>query len=163
VLLLVFRLGIDRYALDASQILEVLPLVEMRPAPQAPPGIAGVFDLRGRMVPVIDLSALVFGWPAGRCLSTRVIIAGYKDPAGEIRPLGLIAERATDTVARRLSDFVDSGMAHDGAPYLGPVARDAEGLLQLIDVDRLLPDPVRDALFKPRENDRWPLPTSKAC
>jgi chemotaxis-related protein WspB len=35
-----------------------------------------------------------------------------------------------------------------GAPYLGPVITDARGLVQRVDVTRLLPETVRDVLFK---------------
>jgi chemotaxis-related protein WspB len=35
-----------------------------------------------------------------------------------------------------------------GAPYLGPVITDARGLVQWVDVTKLLPETVRDVLFK---------------
>jgi len=41
VLFLVFELDGDRYALDVNQLIEVLPLVNLRPLARAPPGIAG--------------------------------------------------------------------------------------------------------------------------
>jgi chemotaxis-related protein WspB len=150
VLFLVFKLGSDRYALEASQITEVLPMIDLRAVPQAPAGVAGVFDFRGVPVPVIDLSTLVAGRSSEQCLSTRLVIIGYPDAAGVLRPLGLIAEKATRTVDLPADDFLDSGIAHDRAWYLGPVASDAEGLLQWIDVSQLLPVPVRDALFRQR-------------
>ena len=150
-LFLVFKLGSDRYALEASQITEVLPVIDIRPVPHAPEGIAGFFDFRGVPVPVLDLTRLVAGRPYERCLSTRLVIVGYPDHTGERRPLGLIAEKATRTVDRPAEDFLDSGIVHDRAWYLGPVASDSEGLLQWIDVSQLLPVPVRDALFQPAE------------
>jgi chemotaxis-related protein WspB len=151
VLFLVFKLGTDRYALEASQITEVLPVIDIRSVPHSPEGVAGFFDFRGVPVPVLDLSTLVLGRASDRCLSTRLVIVGYPDAAGERRSLGLIAEKATRTVDVPAADFLDSGIAHDRAWYLGPVASDAEGLLQWIDVSQLLPVPVRDALFRVRE------------
>ena len=97
-LFLLFQLGQDRYALDAGQVTEVLPLVEIKQVPQAPPGVAGVFDFRGAPVPVIDLSQLALGRPAQRRLSTRLIVVHHRDEGGEQRLLGLIAEMATETV-----------------------------------------------------------------
>jgi len=162
-LLLLFQLGGDRYALDASKITEVLPLVAVRPIPQAPAGVAGVFDYRGEPVPAIDVSMLVLGRPAEHQLSTRVLVVGYPDATGATRRLGLIAEKATETVRRDRTDFVDSGVSNERAPYLGPIMHDAAGLVQWIDVGTLLPTSVRDVLFTGRGDERWPLPTSKAC
>jgi chemotaxis-related protein WspB len=160
-LFLLFELGEDRYALDAGQIVEVLPLVDIKRIPQAPTGVAGVFDCRGVPVPVIDLSQLVLGRPARRCLSTRLIIARYPDDRGGMRTVGLIAEKATKTVRRDLADFVDSGVSSNGAAR-GPVAFDRLGLVQRIDICTLLPAPVREALFSPAVEHRWTSPTSKA-
>jgi chemotaxis-related protein WspB len=147
-LFLLFQLGNDRYALDAGQVAEVLPLVDIKQIPQAPPAVAGLFDFRGDPVPVIDLSQAALGCPAQRRLSTRIILAHYPDGNGEPRLLGLIAEKVTETIRRAASDFVAAGIDNDAAPYLGPVATDARGLIQWVQVDRLLTPAVRDCLFK---------------
>jgi chemotaxis-related protein WspB len=146
-LFLLFQLGQDRYALDTSRVAEVLPLVDITPLSQAPPGVAGLFNYRGVPVPVIDLSQLTMGRPAQSRLNTRIGLVHYPDRSGGTRLLGLIAEKVTETVRRDKSDFVASGVTNDRVPYLGPVATDARGLMQWIDVDRLLPASVRDVLF----------------
>jgi len=46
------------------------------------------------------------------------------------------------------TDFVASGVSSEGASYLGPVATDARGLLQWLDVRTLLPPSVNDLLFR---------------
>lgn len=147
-LFLLFQLGKDRYALDVGQVAEVLPLVSLKRIPQAPPAVAGVFDFRGEPVPVVDLSQMALGRPAHRRLSTRIILAHYPDAHGVQRLLGLIAERVTETMRRDPSDFVTSGVDLDAAPYLGPVASDARGLIQRVAADQLLTSAVRDLLFK---------------
>jgi chemotaxis-related protein WspB len=146
-LFLVFELARDRYVLDVSQVAEVLPLVGIKQIPQAPPGVAGILNYRGAPVPVIDVSLLTLGRPAERRLSTRIVLVHYPGADGQTRLLGLIAERATQTVRHEEKDFVESGVTSDGASYLGPVATDARGLLQWIDVRTLLPTSVRDVLF----------------
>jgi len=148
VLFIVFQLGKEYYALDAAQVDEVLPLVGIKPIPQAPPGVAGVFECRGVPVPAIDLSQLVLGRPAESRLSTRMIVVGYPGDDGETHLLGLIAEKATETMRREPADFVESGVNSAGAPYLGTVVPDARGLVQWVDVTKLLPETVRDVLFK---------------
>lgn len=147
-LFLLFQLGNDRYALEAGQVAEVLPLVNLKQIPQAPPAVAGVFDFRGEPVPVVDLSQMALGRPARSRLSTRIIVAHYPDGHGDRRLLGLIAERVTETMRRDSRDFLVSGVDLDAAPYLGPLATDARGLIQRVDVDRLLTPAVRDLLFQ---------------
>ena len=148
-LFLLFELGHERYALDVRQVAEVLPLLAIKPIPQAHAAVAGVMNFRGAPVPVIDVSQLTLGRPAERRLSTRIVLVHYPDAAGGTRLLGLIAERATQTLRRERADFVPSGVTSTGAPYLGPVAADPRGLLQWIDVTTLLPPAVRDVLFNP--------------
>ena len=148
-LFLVFDLGQDRYALDALQVAEILPLVDITRIPQAPPAVAGVFNYHGAPVPVVDLSQMALGRPAARRLSTRIVLVHYPDATGQRRLLGLIAERVTQTVRHEKADFVASGVSSEGASYLGPVATDERGVLQRVDVQTLLPAPVRDVLFKP--------------
>lgn len=147
-LFLVFQLGRDRYALEAAQVAEVLPLVGLKQIPQAPPGIAGVFNYRGAPVPVIDLSLLTLGQPARRRLNTRIILVHYPGDNGATHLLGLIAERATETLRRERADFETTGVTNDAAPYLGPVTTDARGLVQWIETKQLLPASVRDLLFR---------------
>jgi chemotaxis-related protein WspB len=147
-LFLLFELANDRYAVDVGDIAEVLPLVHLKRLPQAPAGIAGVFNYHGSPVPAIDLSALTLGRPAESRLSTRLILVRYPDDSGETRLLGLIAEHATDTMRRPADDFVASGVAADQAPYLGPVATDASGVVQWIRPGALLPPALRAVLFR---------------
>ena len=147
-LFLLFRLGADRYALEAGVVAEILPFVGIKQIPQAPPGVAGVLDYRGTPVPVIDLSHLTLGRPASARLSTRIVIVDYPAGlAGRTRPLGLIAEHATETLRREPTDFVPSGVDVVAAPYLGGVATDPGGLVQRIDLGKLLPNHLRDRLF----------------
>jgi chemotaxis-related protein WspB len=146
-LFLIFRLGADRYALDANEIVEVLPRVALKAIPSAPAWVAGVFNYRGQAVPVIDLVALALGRPASDHVSTRTILVHYPVDSGASQVLGVIAEQANRTLRRAVEDFQPSGIDTPGAPYLGPVATDADGLLQWIRVPDLLPPEVRASLF----------------
>ncbi len=147
-LFLLFQLGKDHYALEVGQVAEVLPLVSLKLIPQAPPAVAGVFDFRSEPVPVIDLSQMALGRPAQHRLSTRIILVHYIDSHGARHLLGLIAESVTETMRCEPSDFVATGIDNHAAPYLGPVATDARGLIQWVQVDQLLTPAVRDLLFK---------------
>lgn len=159
-LFLIFELGPDRYALPAAQIAEVLPVVRIKRVPHAPAGVIGVFDYHGAPVPVIDLSELTLGRPAAPRLSTRLVVVSYPDRRsqgedqdqgrgqGQSHLLGLIAERATDTMRLDPADFVASGITTGRAPYLGHVTTSSHGVVQRIDVEDLLPDAVREILFE---------------
>ena len=147
-LFLLFQLDADRYALDARDVAEVLPLVNFKRIPQAQPAIAGLFDYRGTPLPVIDLNQLMSNRPAAQRFSTRIVLVNYRAPDGASHRLGLIAEQVKETVKRDPASFVDSGVRTAGAPWLGPVATDADGLLQWIHVDKLLPQALRDLLFQ---------------
>ncbi len=146
-LFLLLQLGTDYYAIQANQVVEVLPVVKLKTLPQAPAGVAGVFTYRGRSVPVLDLVQLTLGRPAHARRSTRLLVVNYPDGLGGHHQLGLIAEHATETLRREGRDFVETGVKNDGAPYLGPVTEDARGLIQWVRIEKLIPPPVRDLLF----------------
>src|SRR5450759_1803068 len=107
-LFLQFQLGKDRYALDSSQVVEVLPLLSIKQIPQAPVGVAGAFNYRGKPVPVIDVSEQALGRGARLHMSTCIIIVHYPDGNGTLHLLGLIAEKATEAVRLDPTDFTDS-------------------------------------------------------
>jgi chemotaxis-related protein WspB len=146
-LFLLFQLGKDRYALEASRVVEVVPLLALKKLPQAPIGVAGILNYRGRPVPAVDLGALTLGKPASERFSTRIIIVNYPDESGTNHLLGLIAEHATETLRKDVKDFVDSGVKLGAAPYLGPILMDGNQAIQWVYEHRLLPEPVRELLF----------------
>ena len=146
-LFILFQIGRDRYALSASGIIEVLPLTNLKRVPGAPVGVAGVLNYHGAPVPVIDLNEMMLAKPAARRLSTRIILVKYPLEAQHPHPLGLIAEHATNMIRRSIQDFVETGVESENAPYLGRVANDTGGLIQWIEVERLLTPEVRDVLF----------------
>jgi chemotaxis-related protein WspB len=147
-LFLLFRIGRERYALEAVEVAEVLPRLALKPIAQAPHWVAGVFAHRGVVVPVIDLSALTFGQPAQSRTSTRLVLVDYRADAHRAPQwLGLILEQATDTLRCEPGEFKDYGVDNREARYLGPVREDEHGLLQWIRVQDLLDDSVRELLF----------------
>ena len=146
-LFLLFRLGDDRYAIEARQVAEVLPMLSVKQIPQAPASVRGAFDFRGQPVPLIDLSQLALGRPARDHLSTRIVLVHCPDGRGGTRLLGLVAEHVTETFRRQASDFRDAGVDLPEARWLGPVASDAGGLVQWVQVDELLSPELRALLF----------------
>ncbi|KVU78010.1 chemotaxis protein CheW [Burkholderia ubonensis] len=164
-LFLLFELDGERYALEATRIVEVLALAPLKSIPGAPPWIAGAIDRHGKPVPVIDVAQLALGRAARRLRSTRLVVVRYHTPdappdappdsgSAAGRMLGLIVEHATQTCRIDPARFADSGIATPHARWLGPVAGDASGFVQWVDVRRMLDDDARALLFPPAQ----PLP-----
>jgi chemotaxis-related protein WspB len=146
-LFILFQLDQDRYALEASRVVEVVPLLNLRRLPQAPKGLAGIFNYRGRPVPAVDLCELTLGHPAAERLSTRIIIVQHTDPSGAVHLVGLVAEQATEMLRKDAGDFVSPGVRTGTPPYLGPVLMDARGAIQWVNEQMLLSARVREFLF----------------
>ena len=141
---LVFHIGSERYALPLAAVLRVLPAARPKTLPGAPGYVAGLLDLHGEPVPVIDLSRLA-GSPADAVrYDTRILLVDLP-VAGQLRRLGLQAERVAGVEA--LADApLDPGVL--AAPWLGAVARGAAGgMLQLIEPAHLLAPDVAALLF----------------
>ncbi|WP_102817266.1 chemotaxis protein CheW [Burkholderia ubonensis] len=164
-LFLLFELDGERYALEATRIVEVLALAPVKSIPGAPPWIAGAIDRHGKPVPVIDVAQLALGRAARRLRSTRLVVVRYYTPDAQPdappdsgsaagRMLGLIVEHATQTCRIDPARFAESGIATPHARWLGPVAGDASGFVQWVDVRRMLDDDARALLFPPAQ----PLP-----
>ena len=91
---LLLQAGLDRYALEVNQVVEVLPLVHLHPLPQAPRGVIGAFHFHGTPVSVIDLSLSLTGHPTPSRLSTRLVVVERPAPgSGGKGERGSVGER----------------------------------------------------------------------
>ena len=86
-LCLILQIGDTRYALDARQVLEVLPLVQAQPGPSAAPGVVGLMNYRGEPAPIVDLSLLYCGRPARNLFSTRIVLVRAPCPVTGVGPV----------------------------------------------------------------------------
>ena len=146
-LTLLFTLGDQRYGIPGSSLLEIIPVVSLRTMPHVPAYVAGLLNYRGVVVPVIDLCQLTEARPCRKLLSTRIIVSKYR--RGDLEhPLGLMAERVTETMRLSEEDLNDPGLRLDEAPFLGKVSVPSEeSSVQLIEIDRLLPVDLQNRLF----------------
>ena len=144
---LVFSIGPDRYGMRLGAIVRVLPAVELKQLPLAPSFVAGLMDLHGEPVPVIDLSRLAGVIPEQLWFDSRIILVDYPAGDGAMRQLGLLAEHVIGIESLDAAALADSGV--EAAPFLGQVAGGAAGMLQLVELDHLLPPDVRLLLFQP--------------
>ncbi len=146
--LLVLEAGGARYGVPAVRITEVLPAPGLRPLPGTPAWVAGLFSYHGQVVPVIDIPALLTGRPAPALLSTRIVLVKFQ-PLGLDRQLllGLLAEHVTEAVVCSREEFQPAGVRGSDAPYAGDILIRGGGLIQEMDVDRLLTADLCEQLF----------------
>lgn len=137
-LMLLFYVGNDRYALAARQVVEVMSLVELKRLARSPKYLAGLLNYRDRVIPVIDLCQLLSGIPSRSYLSTRIIVINYAINKEKSSLLGLIAERVTETLDRQDNNLIEPGIKADTSAYLGEIITDEQGMIQCIQVESLL-------------------------
>jgi len=138
VLFLLFAVGEAYYAIESGSVVEVIPRVSLRAVRNFPTYVSGLFNYRSTIVPVIDLCQFIEQRPSGSNLSTRIIMVRHPGPDGSGRTFGLLAERVTDTLMLAPASFSDSALQANSKPYLGGVALDERGLIQVIHLDVLL-------------------------
>jgi chemotaxis-related protein WspB len=132
---LVFQVGSDRVAVDVRRVREVVPRVRLSAARGGPPWLAGAFVYHGRVVPVVDLHALV---GAGECpphLSSRIILLPH--PGDPDALVGVLATQVADL--REIDAAAARPLPSAAArPVLGPALADGEGVIRLLDPDAVL-------------------------
>lgn len=130
---LVFELGEHRFALRAPDVSELLRAVTVVPLPEAPPVIEGVINVRGAVVPVLDLRAR-FRLPARPIDPRDHLILSW---AGE----RLVAIRADRAVALEWleADAIEAPAdIASGTRALTGIAKVADGLLLIQDLRAFL-------------------------
>jgi purine-binding chemotaxis protein CheW len=131
------------YGLEVTQIREIVRSQEVTPLPKAPALIEGVIDLRGAVVPVIDLGRALHGAPAPETRSTRIVVV---EVDGLV--LGLRVEAAVDvlSVDAAVVDEPPALATHAGYDAVRAVIRrpDAAPVL-LLSLERVLEDVYHSA------------------
>jgi chemotaxis-related protein WspB len=118
-----FRVGERALAVDLRWIHEVCPLVNIRPLPQAPMWMRGLFDFHGQLLPVVDAGVMLGGAPVQQCVGARILLLHgpmNDEPGAPKATYGLLV----DSVEGLLQvDRADAWTARDGLPGL-PFLRD---------------------------------------
>ncbi len=149
-LLVSLHIAQHHFVVAAKQIIEILPLTTLKPIARAPIYIAGLLDYRGQPVPVINLCQLNNGINYNKVLSSRIVLVNYTANNRKMYPLGLIAEKVTETICVLKSEFKESGISVDGASYLGDVTHNKGSLIQYVEINELLTEQLETMLFNER-------------
>jgi purine-binding chemotaxis protein CheW len=101
---LTFQLAGEEYAVGILRVKEIIVYGPLTRVPQAPPALRGVINLRGSVVPVIDL-AVKFGLPASPLTNRTCIVILEVDLDGEPTVIGIVTD-AVDQVIELLDDDI---------------------------------------------------------
>jgi len=141
--LVTFRLGKEEFSMDILKVQEIIRHMDLTRVPRTPDFVDGVINLRGRVIPVLDLRKR-FGLPADeRTNDTRIIVVDVDN-----RTVGLKVD-AVSEVLRLPADTVEpppslvTGIESD---YIKGVGKLDGRLIILLDVAKILTRTEKDAL-----------------
>jgi purine-binding chemotaxis protein CheW len=132
-----FILKDEVYGINVMQVQEVLRITEIAPVPGAPAYVLGIINLRGNVVTVIDTRKR-FGLPSAETDdSSRIIVI-----ESEKQVVGILVDAVAEVVELRESeiDVAPNVGTEDSSRYIQGVATREEGLLILVDLNKLLTD-----------------------
>ena len=129
-----FRIGVEYYALDILRIREVIRPQKLTVVPRAPEFVEGVINLRGAVIPVVDLRKR-FGAAQTTGSKTRVIICVL---TGKL--LGLIVDEVAEVrrYSRQEIQPAPQFLKGRGAEFFLGVCRREDDLVMIVDLERIL-------------------------
>ena len=134
----IFRLANEFYALDIQAVQEIVRMQTITSIPGADPWVEGITNLRGRVVPVLDLRVRCGVAAAEPTTETRIVVV-----SGHGGMVGLIVD-AVSEVLRIPADQVEPPNAIVSVPansYLRGIAKLEDRLISLMDLEGVLPSP----------------------
>jgi purine-binding chemotaxis protein CheW len=137
--ILTFRLAEETYGIDLLRVKEIRGWSKVTRVPQAPPQVLGVLNLRGAIVPIIDLR-LRFELPSAEFSPVTVIIVISLISSDGSQECGLVVDAVSDVVdleadmLRPAPQFVDRA----GADCIESLAAIGDQMLILLSADDLV-------------------------
>ena len=128
----VLSLDSHEYALPVQSVIEVLRMVALRPLPEAPPFLAGLLNLRGQGIVVLDLLKRLGLLAKEPDLNSQILILQTKNG-----PLGLIADEVREIITLPRSALEPAGNLSGTSPMVKALAHFGERLILVLDLDRL--------------------------
>jgi purine-binding chemotaxis protein CheW len=123
----------QRYALPLSQVERVLRALEITPLPRAPEIILGVINVRGKVIPVVDVRKR-FHLPERKISLTDQIIISHTSR----RRVALIVDEVNGVIELPESSVIDAGNILPHMEYVEGVAKLEDGMILIHDLDRFL-------------------------
>lgn len=139
--LVTFVVGSEEYAIPILAVQEINRMMQITKVPQSPEFVEGVINLRGKIIPVIDLRRR-FGMPIDQETGDERIVVVEVNSGGDTRVIGFTVDRVNE-VLRISPEIVDPapGMVTGSeSDYVQGVGKLDDRLLILLSLDRLFND-----------------------
>lgn len=141
---LTFQLGEELYGVDILRVQEIKGYTTVTKIPNTPDYIKGVLNLRGTIVPIVELRT-TFGMPTiDYTMFTVIVVVVVRD-----RIMGLVVDSVSDVLNISKKDIQappEFGAKVD-VSVLSGIGKSGDKLISLLDIDRLLIDPaITDAV-----------------
>lgn len=137
---LTFRCAKEEFAVPVGKVKEIIGMQEITAVPQTPDYVKGVFNLRGRVIPVIDLR-LRLGVAAAPYDARTCIIVMEPEDSGSVRHVGVVVDTVSEVLS--VSDQHKQAASEFGrgliqSRYVSGVARVRDGMKLMLDIDLAL-------------------------
>lgn len=131
----VFKVAGAEYALPYSDVLHMESFASATKVPGAPPYVAGLMQVRGRVLPVIDLRVRFGLDPQPTTGDSRVVVVQNGK-----RALALLADSAREVLRIDPETYRDAPemVAHAGGGFVRSVAHTGNRLIMLIDLQKVI-------------------------
>lgn len=130
--LLVFRLNDREHALPLEHVVEVFRMVAVTPLPEAPPWMLGVMNVRGRVIPLIDLRVRLGMPPREPDLSTPIVVV---ETGGATA--GLVADEVVEVLALPDEAVEPPDRSAGSTRVVSSLARLGDRLVLVLDTEAL--------------------------
>ena len=136
---LIFHLGPEEFGTGVLQVREIMGLQDITPVPQVPAYVKGVINLRGKVIPVVDLR-LKFGMAPEEYTSRTCIIVVRTHQGDEDLMIGVVVDGVVEVLNLTAADIEDTpDFGHGVAtPYLKGMAKIKGKVKILLDIDHVL-------------------------
>jgi purine-binding chemotaxis protein CheW len=144
-----FELAGEYYGLDILKIMEINGMMDITAVPQTPQFMKGLINLRGKVIPVIDLR-LKFGLPQEAYTErTSIIVIEFKTISGPTQ-MGIVVDRVSEVITIKEADIDPAPEfgARLKSEYIKGVAKTKNTVIIILDIDVILTD--QELTFGPR-------------
>ena len=105
---LTFNLQVESYGIDVLKVREIIRLTTITAVPQMPRHIRGVINLRGKIIPVMDLRVRFEFASATNNEQTCIIVVQVKLPDGKATQMGLVVDGVEEVINIADSDIEET-------------------------------------------------------
>jgi purine-binding chemotaxis protein CheW len=145
---LAFHLGREEFAIQVLKVREIMGIQDITAVPQTPVFVKGVINLRGKVIPVVDLR-LKFGLPEVEYTQrTCIIVVQIQGSDGNVSLTGIVVDEVSEAVNIAAAEIEDSPDFGDGVstPYILGMAKSKGKVKILLDIDKVLQAQELDGL-----------------